>query len=42
MAELGFVYQGMGRGYNGSGRTEWERQSLIKFEMTALEVEEPV
>ncbi|MFQ5594354.1 MAG: UDP-glucose dehydrogenase family protein [Anaerolineae bacterium] len=42
MAELGFVYQGMGRGYNGTGRTEWERETLIKLEKTVLEVEEQV
>jgi UDPglucose 6-dehydrogenase len=42
MAELGFVYQGMGRGYNGTGRTEWGRDTLIRFEKTVLEVEEPV
>jgi UDPglucose 6-dehydrogenase len=42
MAELGFVYQGMGRGYNGTGRTEMQHESAPGLETTVLAVEEPV
>lgn len=42
MAELGFVYQGMGRGYNGTGQTEWEQAMTVEFDKAALEIEEPV
>lgn len=42
MMELGFVYQGMGRGYNGTGQTEWEHETAVEFEKRVLEVEEPI
>ncbi|RME47298.1 MAG: UDP-glucose/GDP-mannose dehydrogenase family protein [Chloroflexi bacterium] len=42
MAELGFVYQGMGRGYNGTGRTDWGHVTPVAFERAVLEVEEPI
>ncbi len=42
MAELGFVYQGMGRGYNGTGRTDWGHVTPVAFEHAVLEVEEPI
>ncbi|MFQ5858236.1 MAG: nucleotide sugar dehydrogenase [Anaerolineae bacterium] len=42
MAELGFVYQGMGRGYDGTGRTEWEQEIAARLDGHPLQVEEPV
>ncbi|MBS1252962.1 MAG: UDP-glucose 6-dehydrogenase TuaD [Anaerolineales bacterium] len=37
MVELGFIYQGMGRGYNGTGRTEWTQETRLDIEEATLE-----
>jgi UDPglucose 6-dehydrogenase len=39
MTRLGFIYRGMGRGYDGTGRTEWHRETPLVSSFPVVEVE---